>query len=295
MTTLIGAKLKDKDAAAWLSSLAYHLHPGEKVAALTKTNLLQPNCNAVAITNARIVAFHSRDVAHKGVKREIAADQIGQVEGSNKVSGSFLIVTKSGQTVTFGALSRADFDLIRGAAERLTAAGVDPEIAAKLTAERARAERAADAWAQIEVFGEPPSDRTWQVLKDYAPAGEFAWFAIGTKDRGVFAAFSEHCMIVKIGGIAGFSARSPGAGITTFRYADITEVEYRAGAMDVTVELLTARPEDSPRRAQWGSNIGGAYASSNAFRLDKNTFSNALPRLNEMRLKMAEAKRAEQS
>jgi len=288
MPPLIGARLKKEQTAAWLDGLASHLYPGEEVSALARTNLMQPNCNAIAITNARIVAFHGRDVARIGVKREVAADQIDRVGVPGKLSGLVLIVkTKTDEVVTFGALRGADFDLVHDAVEQLAASGPAPAVSAWLATRYEQERQMATAWVHLELIGESPSEQAWQLLKEHSTLGDTAWFVIGAKDRGAFAAFDDHCVIVKAGGTTSF----PGRKIITFRYADIAGIEYNSGSAVGALEVLTAEDKNHANKDRWIPGLHNPSTSPNALPLDADTYREALPRLNEVRERIVNAQR----
>jgi hypothetical protein len=64
-----------------------------------------------------------------------------------------------------------------------------------------------------------PSEKVWQTLRDHALPDEVPWFVIGVGSGGVFAAFADRCMIVKVGNLTAMMAGSTGGGrITTFPY-----------------------------------------------------------------------------
>jgi hypothetical protein len=288
MLPLIGAKLKKVQAAAWLDGLANHLYPGEEVTTLARANLMQPNCNAIAITNARVVAFHGRDVARNGVKTEVAADQIDRVAVPRKISGFLLTVkTKTGEILTFGALRGADFDLIHDAVEQLAASGPAPTVAAWLARRYEQQRQMAAAWTHLELIGESPSDQAWQLLKDHSTLGDTARFVIGARDRGAFAAFDDHCVIVKAGGTTSF----PGGKINAFRYADIAGIEYNDRPVEGALEVLMAEDKNHANKDRWIPGMHNPRTSPNALPLDADTYRDALPRLNEVRERIVNAQR----
>ncbi len=300
MTPLIGAKLKEKHATAWLGGLANHLYPGEEVVAITKTDLMRPMCNALAVTNARIVAFYGPEVAAKGIRREISANEIGQIEVQKKFSGQSLIIkSRAGEDLNFGAPPDPDVDLIRGAAEQLTLAGAAPNVLESMAAQHERQGEEAAAWARVEVVGQHPSDKASKVLKDHASPGETPWFVVGAGIKGCFAAFDDRCMIIKVGGMTSLMAGSFGGGrITTFHYTEITGIEYNSGMVTGVLEVLTPSYQGSANKDYWrGTNKGrnadanDPWTLSNTLPLEKTTYQAALPRLNEMRSRIAESKR----
>ena len=298
MTPLIGSKLNQKVATAQLAGLAKHLLPGEEVIAVAKTNLMQPMCNAIAVTNARIVAFHGRDVERRGVRRQVAADQIDQIELPRKLSGSVMMVkTTTEEVVGFGALPGADFELIVGAARQLAASGVAPAVAAWLKAHAERQRQEATAWAGVAVVGDRPSERAWQLLKHQAAGGDIARFVVGARDGGAFAAFADRCVIVKIGVVTGFRAtRGPSTEkVNAFRYADITGIEFSRGTVGGALIIRTSNDHGFADKEHGSPGAINPYALPNALPLDAHTYQRASPLLDDVRAKIVEAKRAQSS
>ncbi|MFD9663503.1 PASTA domain-containing protein [Rhodococcus sp. NPDC059968] len=109
MPLQIAPKLKAKAAEKWMAALAGHLYPGEFVWALARTTVMRPPCDGLAVTNARVLAFSGRDVAAKGPKRAVDADNISRFDlptfGAAK---QLVITTRDNQRLYFGILQDAD-------------------------------------------------------------------------------------------------------------------------------------------------------------------------------------------
>jgi len=302
MAPLIGSKLKDKHTSAWLGALASLLYPGEEVTTLTKTNLMRPLMDGLAVTTARVLGFLSNDLTREGkVRIEVSAADIAQVAlRSKRLSTDSLIVTmRAGQEVSFGTIQSADTDLVLGAAQQLIASGVPAEISRAIAAQAATVSQAVSAWEQIQVVGKNPSDKAWKTLKDHATPGETPRFMISNGYAGLFAAFSDRCMIVKVGAMTGIMAGSIGGGrITSFHYSEITGIEYNSGMLSGVLEVLTPSYQGTANKDYWrGTNksrnadSNDPWTLSNTLPLDKLLYQQALPWLNEMRAWIAEAKR----
>lgn len=307
MEPVIGSKIKDKHSDAWLTGLAGHLIPGERVTMLVKTNLMRPTCDAVAITTARVAAFWGSEVAKTGPRREVRADSIRGAVVRKKMGSPTLYVTNAdGDELSFGPIPAADIDVALAAVQTLASSGMPPELAEAADA-AARAARQQDevkqhdarSWQAVEVIGQQPSEKAWKVLADHSNPGETPWFAIGAGIQGVFAAFEDRCMIVKTGAMTSLMTGSFGGGrVTTFHYGEITGIEYNSGIMTGVLEVLTPSYQGSANKDFWrgstksrNSDSNDPWTLSNCLPMAKPIYQQALPRLNAMRAKIAESKR----
>jgi hypothetical protein len=125
------------------------------------------------------------------------------------------------------------------------------------------------------------------LLKEHSTLGDTAWFVIGARDRGAFAAFDDHCVIVKTGATASF----PGRKITTFRYADIAGIEYNSGSVEGALEVVMAEDKNHANKERWIPGAHNPRTLPNAIPLDADTYRDALPRLNEVRERIVNAQR----
>lgn len=296
MAPLIGAKLKEKHTTAWLDSLAGHLYPGEEINVLAKTTMIRPMVDALGVTNARVIAFQGSELGSKGIKRELATDQIVEVRIHKR---NLVIIDRDGEGISFGALLEADTDMVADAIRQLIASGTPANVRTAIAARVEERTRLSDAWARVEVIGKMPSARVWKTLKDNSTAGDVPLFVIGSGTSGVFAAFRDRCMIVKVGGMTSMMAGSLGGGrITTFHYTEVTGIEYNSGFINGVLEVLTPSYQGSANKDYWrgvtksrNADSNDPWTLSNTLPLDKPTYQMALPRLNKMRQHIAEAKR----
>ncbi|MFC9356552.1 hypothetical protein ACFTZB_08215 [Rhodococcus sp. NPDC057014] len=125
MPLQIAPKLKAKTADQWMVALTGHLYPGEFVWALARTTVMRPQCDGLAITNARVLAFSGRDVAAKGPKRAIDADNISRFDlptfGAAK---QLVITTRDNQQLYFGILQGTDVAFVSHFVHQLGIAGL---------------------------------------------------------------------------------------------------------------------------------------------------------------------------
>ncbi|MFC5061570.1 SHOCT domain-containing protein [Actinomycetospora atypica] len=86
--------------------------------------------------------------------------------------------------------------------------------------------------------------------------------------------------------------------MTTFPYAEITGIEYNAGMLTGVIEVLTPSYSGAANEDYWrGTNksrnadASDPWTLSNTLPLPRDVYQRALPRLNEMRARIGEAKR----
>lgn len=301
MDTQVGSKVDGKRAAAWLSSLASRLYTGEQVKALSKTSLIRPSADGLAVTTTRVMGFLTREISAGKIAVEVFADDIAYAELKRRLTGQNTLVvrTKRGTDINFGDLPREDAPMVLERVQHLKAGGFagEPEAAGSITEDAAYQREA--AWRTIRVVGNQPTTKAWQVVKDHASVGEVPWFVVGGESgAGVLAAFNDRCMIVKVGAMTSMMAGSFGGGrITTFHYTEITGIEYNAGMMMGVLEVLTPSYQGSGNKDYWRGTRQGRntdsndpWTLSNALPMGKAIYQQALPLLNEMRSKIVEAK-----
>lgn len=300
MQPMVGSKLKEKHATKWLSELARHLLPGETVVAVARAAGVSPVLDGVAVTNARVVAFLSSHLS-TGFRVEVAGDDISgaEVVKPRFTKNTLVLTRRDGQTASFGVIPEPDMEMVLGAARQLAHVGSAPDAAAAMAHQAQLAGQARDSWDRVEVLGSQPNRGTWKAIKDHCSPGEVPWFVIGSLAAGAFTAFDDRCMVVKAGVMPSIGAGSLGGGrITTFPYGEITGIEYNAGLMNGVLEVLTASYAGTSNKDYWrgigrnlDANSDSPFTLSNTLPLDRMTYQSALPRLNEMRARIAESKR----
>jgi hypothetical protein len=298
----IGSKVKDKQAAAWIPALQQRLYPGEQVTALSRTNLLRPMADGLTVTTARITAFAAAQLQAGKVAVEVLADGIARVELQKRFTGRncLLATTRDGTEVNFGDIPAADAPMVLAAAQRLAAAGLPPDVRHAASRQTAATAEAEAAWSRVRTAGGRLSSKTWSAIREHAMPGETAWFVVGAEaGGGALAAFADRCLIVKVGAMTSMMAGSLGGGrITTFPYGEITGIEYNAGMLNGVLEILTPSYQGSGNKDYWrgtfkstNADSNNPWTLSNTLPMGKPLYQQALPLLNEMRARIAEAKR----
>lgn len=302
MEPAVGTKVKDKHAKAWLETLAPRLHPGEVVTAVSRTNMLKPVCDGVVVTNARVLAFASRELGTAGVKREVLADDIARADIVKKTFGAntLVVTTRSAGELSFGDIPAADQEMVVGIVRHLGLVGVAPDVRAAVSHQAQVDRHSRDAWSAVSVAGTPPSEKAWKVLKDHCTPGEVPWFVVGgAVGAGVLAALGDRLIIAKVGAMTSLVSGSFGGGrVTTFPYTEITGLEYNAGLLSGVLEVLTPSYSGTSNKDYWrgtfasrNANADDPWTLSNTLPMPRDIYQQSLPRLNEMRARIAEAKR----
>lgn len=297
-------KLKEKVAEKWVANLRGQLFPGEEIWALSKTNQLRPVLDGLAITNARVMAFSSMEIATRGPRVAVDADNISQFEFVKKMTGKQLHVTDLAQQVhQFGAITDADIDFVSHYVHHLASAGFPPGIRETVRArdaDAAESVRARDAGrGDVEIIGAPLKDVAWRTIDEHTASDELPWFVINSGSAGILAAFEDRLIIAKVGGMAGLMTGSMGGGrVATFPYSDITNIEYNSGMMSGVLEVLTPSYQGTANHDYWRSagtsrNKAGEspFTLSNCLPLPKAQHKLALPRLTELQKKIIDCKR----
>ena len=137
-----------------------------------------------------------------------------------------------------------------------------------------------------------------EIRKSCRP-GERPEFILGEGSAGGLVAFSDRCMIIKKGALAGFMAGSVGGGrVATFMYSEITGLEYNSGWVSGVLEVLTPSYQGSANKDFWrgtfearNADANDPWTLSNTLPLSKATYEMARPQLDHLRHLIADAKR----
>lgn len=299
---VFGHKVKERQAAAWLSALAPQLYQGELVLALSRTNALRPMAEGLAVTSARVVSFTKANLPSGMFASEVLADDIGTVDLQKRFSGQncMVVFTRSGGEVNFGGIPKEDAPMVLDAIRRLASVGMSDEMRWAASAEASEVVAREVAWAGVRVVGRPLRNAAWRALKEHSSPGETPWFIVNSGwGSGLLAAFADRCVIAKVGALTSVMAGSMGGGrITTFPYTEITGIEYNAGLLNGVLEVLTASYQGTANKDFWrgamaplNSNSNNPQTLSNTLPLERMLHRESLPLLNEMRARIAEAKR----
>lgn len=318
MAPQLSPRLKGKAAEKWMAGLTPLLLPGETVWALARTNQMKPILEGIAITNARLVAFVGSELATPRLRVTIDADKLGRYEVVKKFTGSQLVVTTTTQeSISLGVVDPKEIDFVRHHIDHLIASEFPAEVresvrerdaaaAAQRAAAAATAQQAAAAEqarlsrrGQVDIVGGDLKERGWTALADHSAPDELPWFILNGESAGFLAAFEDRLIIAKVGGMAGFMSGSLGGGrVTTFPYTDITNIEFNSGMLNGVLEVLTPSYQGTGNHDYWRSTnkernkaADDPWTLSNCLPLAKVIHKEALPRINEMQRKIADAKR----
>lgn len=151
----------------------------------------------------------------------------------------------------------------------------------------------------VRTVGGLPSKKATQVIIQHCQSDERPWLVINAGSAGVLAAFDDRLMVIKTGAVTSFMAGSLGGGRTaTFHYSDVTGIEYNSGLLNGVLEILTPSYSGGAQKDFWkGTNksrnadSNDPWTLSNTLPLPKPLHAEALPYLNELRSRIAAAKR----
>ncbi len=127
----LGAKVKDKLAAKVVSGLAKYLYDGERIELLVKVNKLSPALDALVVTNARLLAMQSSDLARKAPKVSYLIDDIAELRAPERRIANIgvTLILASGDEVSVGVLlSNDDASLLKDTFSAAQSQGVPPAI-----------------------------------------------------------------------------------------------------------------------------------------------------------------------
>jgi hypothetical protein len=124
------------------------------------------------------------------------------------------------------------------------------------------------------------------------------WLILSAGSAGVLAAWDDRLAIVKTGGMAGIMAGAMMGGRTAvYHFTDITGIEYNSGMLNGVLEVLTPSYSGAANKDFWRGTASGRNADandpwtlSNTLPLDKFSYRNALPQINELRSRISRAK-----
>ncbi|MYV31211.1 SHOCT domain-containing protein [Rhodococcus sp. JT-3] len=289
-------RLKTKTVEKWVRAVEPLLVPGESMWALVKATRLSPMTEALAITNCRLIAFTSIErEPSKRIKLVAHGDDILSFEFRSKAGSVSLWVRTANAENNFGTVHSDDVEFTRHYVNHLQSSGSAVSFKEGHTAANedgsgsynAQGLPAASidpvelsARGAIPVFGTPLTGRWWTMLRNHAP-DERPWLVISGIEMGLLAAFGDHLVIAKT---EGFVATANSAIRTTvFPFAQITHVGCEKVSVGGMIQVLCG-PNDGPyTRAEKPRVI-----DPNCLPIPKNTFIQATPSINELRLRIWE-------
>ena len=310
--------VKEKKVAKWEQALKADLYEGEVIWAFVAAMRVKPGTDAVAVTNARVIAFNASgrpDDVH--VRLEVAADEIRGIDMAAKrgFAPKMTVVTDNGEVI-FGQLASADAEFARYYVQYLWDNGVDPVVATAIEEQEAVAdqeeaaelERVAHAEAalarmkanrgRVTVIGSAMKDSWWEAIARHSHGDELPWFIINGGQAGRLAAFEDRLLISKTGGMTSFMAGALGGGReTVFPYSEITNIQYNGGMVTGVLEILTPSFKGTGKHDFWRSSNNSKnsvdddpWKMPNCLPLNKIEYRAAQPLLNEVQQKVIAAK-----
>lgn len=299
----LGHRVKPDKAGRWLQSLRPVLLTGEEVHVLIKGATAHTN-DLIVITNARALALES---ATWSVKTELVLGDVVEVRREYSMRGkSVLVKMRNGEKVRFVPHQMAgdgDTELLRVALTSLSAQA--PALQASDSLRENEARRAAEAarlseaerglWPGTVVIGSHPRKKAAKAILAHCRGGETPWLIIGSPGAGVLAAFEDRLVLTKTGLVTSATAGSLGGERTaTFDFHHVTGLEYNSGLLNGVLEILTPSYNGTANRDYWrgtgrsrNADSNDPFTLSNTLPLDKATYRQALPHLNDLRERIA--------
>jgi hypothetical protein len=191
--------------------------------------------------------------------------------------------------------------LDRKSREELVIAATDQRAhnAADREAKLVNPKTLADQRSGTTLVGSQLKRAALKVLADHSAPGELPWFILNSAGRGLLAAFEDRLIIAKVGALTSIMAGSMGGGrVTTFPYAEITNIEFNSGLINGVLEILTPSYQGSGNHDYWRSMMKGTNSAgdspwtlSNCLPMENWLHTEALPMLNKLERTIMESKR----
>jgi hypothetical protein len=290
-----GSKIKQEKLERLLQALQPWLMAGEEVAAVVRTNGVRPFLDFVVITNGRVLGTFVSEMSAKGPIQSVAADVISTAEIRGRLAKALVVHTKDGEAMKFGEVKKEDEPLVLEGIERLRDAGLpdylknsSPPPSSK-TAARARL-------ADAAVVGQEVTDKVAKAISDHLNGDERPWLIVNADAFGTLVAFEDRLIVIKVGTLTSALAGSFGGGrVTVFPFSEITGIEYNAGLMNGVLEILTPSYSGGAEKDFWAKGANDPLKQSNTIPMIKPLYQLALPQLNELRKRIADYKRPQNS
>ena len=297
MAIKLGVKITPRQYEEVITPLKNLLVEGEEVLFMGITSNLRPFFKFLVISNERImgVAHPDKDV----IKRELPHSKLKAAGlGTGIMDNNCLIVESTDlQRTNFGVLKSEDSEFVLALLKDLYGRQSNPNY------ENLRSEKiklAIRSQSEIPIIGRKPNEKSMKVVMEHCHGDEIPKFIISTGlGTGVFVAFEDRCMIIKIGAITSFMAGSLfGGRVSTFLYGEITGIEYNSGWINGVLEVLTASYEGTKNKDFWKGTLKSRNADSNdpwtlsnCLPLDRTTYGQAQNHLNELRKLITDSKK----
>jgi Short C-terminal domain len=280
----IGIQIGFLKPQQWPDLLQPLLKEGEQILGICAiTNMLTEKVNGLVITNVRLGRFNSTELKQgKGIVDYVTLNEIVDIESETKklarTSHKVTINCTNGDIYEVGTLNESDLKEFKKIIDNPSSG--DSNILDQLEKDQDLIIENEAAWDKLPAsisWGSFPKPIKKQLIAN-SNFGEVPKFAIVAGDKiinaGALAAYSDRCLIVKTGLVAGFMAGSLGGSrISTFYYSEITGIEYNTGILSGVLEILTASYDGSANKDFWQGTLSGRNSNSN----DPWTLSNTLP------------------
>lgn len=299
----LGHRVKPDKADRWLQSLRSVLLTGEEVRVLVK-GATALTSDLIVITNARALAL---ETATWSVKTELVLGDVLEVRREYSMRGKSVLVTmRNGEKTRFvphQMTGDGDTELLRAALTSLITQAPTLPVSDSLRENEAR--RAAEAarlseaerglWPGTVVIGSHPRKKAAKAILAHCRGDETPWLIIGSPGAGVLAAFDDRLVLIKTGLVTSATAGSLGGERTaTFDFHHVTGLEYNSGLLQGVLEILTPSYNGTANRDYWrgtgrsrNADSNDPFTLSNTLPLDKATYRQALPHLNDLRERIA--------
>ncbi len=297
MAIKLGVKVTPVQFDKVAPSLDTALIEGEEILFMGNTSNLKPLFRFLFITNERIIGLSHPD--KDVIKRELPHSKIKTARLGTGITDNkcLLVETVDTQRYNFGAIKSEDSDFIFALLEEMRGKQSNPDFE---TLREGKIKLAVRNQLEIPVIGRKPNEKSMKVIFEHCNSDELPNFIICTGlGTGVFVAFSDRCMIIKVGAVTSFMAGSLfGGRVSTFPYSEITGIEYNSGFLNGVLEVLTASYEGSKNKDYWkgtlksrNSDSNDPWTLSNCLPLDRATYGQAQDYLNGLRKLISDSKK----
>jgi hypothetical protein len=293
----LGVKVTESVFHTVVKDLQDKLVDGELIQFMGLTNNLRPLMKYLFVTNERIIGvFHpDKNIIKKEIPHsKIKAAGLGTGLLDNK---SLIVETIDNEQNNFGTIKKEDAEFVINLLKQLHGSQSSPNYD-ELRLEKTKL--AVRKQAEISIIGRKPNQKSMQIILDHCHENETPRFIISTGlGTGVFVAFEDRCMIIKVGSITSFMAGSLfGGRVSTFHYGEITGIEYNSGWINGVLEVLTASYDGNKNKDFWKGTLKSRNADSNdpwtlsnCLPLDRNTYNLAQNSLNDLRKLISDSKK----
>lgn len=297
MSIKLGAKVTPIQFDKVSPSLDAALIEGEVILFMGNTNNLKPFFKYLFITNERIIGLSHPD--KDVIKRELPHSKLKAAGLGTGIMDSKCLLVESVdmERHNFGVIKSEDSDFVLGLLKELHGKQSNPNFEV-LRGDKIKL--AIRNQSEIPVIGRKPNEKSMKVIIDHCNSDELPNFIISTGlGTGVFVAFNDRCMIIKVGAVASLMAGSLfGGRVSTFPYSEITGIEYNSGLLSGVLEVLTASYEGTKNKDFWKGTLksrnkdsNDPWTLSNCLPLDRATYSQAQDYLNGLRKLITDSKK----